>query len=170
MGLYIKMFRRKKPENLYKHSARCCFYCLIFACFCFVSWFLLVLCLMLGCTAYFVKPWNFFKEQQKHMVFVWTLTKRDSLAYGVTCWSIFTEKECKNKQLDELNCRVNTPWSSFQIFWRKMKNRYPGNMSFFVQVNIVFLTFMEISKIPLFLPELQSRQTSASKHIFENST
>ena len=75
----------------------------------------------------------FLKNRKNTTFFVWTLTKRKSLVYGVTSCSIFIEKDSKwkSKQVDELNCRVNTPWNSFQVFWRKMKNRYPGNIRFF---------------------------------------
>ena len=96
------------------------------------------------------------KNSKNTRFFVWTLAKRKCLVYGITCCSIFIEKECKIKKQTSwwvspklMNCRVNTPWNLFQIFWRKMRNRYPRNMSFFVHVNIVFLTFLEISKIPL---------------------
>ena len=112
------------------------------------------------------------KNSKNTRFFVWTLyTKRKSLVYGMTCCSIFIEKECKiKKQTSFTSYNYRTSWwALLQSWWilgktqhillktmkfsssilKKMKNRYPGNMSFFVHANIVFLTFLEISKIPL---------------------
>ena len=84
------MFRRKKPENVYKPSVRCCFYCLIFACFCFVILFLLVLCLMLGTQHILVNHEIFLKNSKNTRVFFCELSLNASLPSMVEVAVVFS--------------------------------------------------------------------------------